>query len=118
MPNPTWPSSLPQYVFEQGYSEKLNDQTIESSVDSGPPKIRRRYTKQIRTFTVSMRLTPTQKATFETFWQTTLAGGSLPFDWVHPLTREATTFRMRRPAPQMSSVGGSDTMVGFTMETV
>lgn len=114
----SWPSSLPQYVFEQGYSEKLNDQVVESSVDSGPPKVRRRYTKQIRTFAMTIRLSPTQKQTFEGFWQDTLLGGSLPFDWVHPLTRDAMSFRFRIPAPQMTSVGGTDTLVSFTLESM
>jgi hypothetical protein len=118
MANATWPGTLPAYVFEQGYSEKLNDQTLESSVEVGPPKIRRRYTKQIRSFTVQMRLTVDQKATFEGFWQTTLLGGSLPFDWVHPLTRSSTTFRFRKPAPSFTSIGGADSVVSFTMETV
>lgn len=118
MPNPTWPGTLPQFVFEQGYQEKLNDQTLESTVDVGPPKIRRRYTKQIRSFTVQMRFTPTQKATFEGFWQDTLLGGSLPFDWVHPLTRASTSFRFRKPAPSYTSIGGSDSIVSFSMETV
>lgn len=118
MANATWPGTLPQYVFEQGYTEKLNDQTLESAVDVGPPKIRRRYTKQIRSFTVEMRLTQTQKATFEGFWQDTLLGGSAPFDWVHPLTRAATTFRFRKPAPSFSSIGGADSIVRFSMETV
>ena len=118
MPNATWPGTLPQFVFEQGYSEKLNDQTMESSVEVGPPKIRRRFTKQIRTFTIEMRFTPTQKETFETFWQDTLLGGSMPFDWVHPLTRASTTFRFRKPAPSYSSIGGSDSIVRLTMETI
>jgi hypothetical protein len=118
MSNATWPGTLPTHVFEQGYSEKLNDQTLESTVDVGSPKIRRRFTKQIRTFSVQMRLTPTQKTTFEGFWQTTLLGGSLAFNWVHPLTRASTTFRFRKPAPSFSSIGGSDSIVSFTMETV
>lgn len=114
----SWPSTLPQFVFEQGYSEKLNDQVLESKMTSGPPKIRRRFTKQIRTFTMEMRLTPDEKATFETFWQSTALGGSKSFDWVHPLTRAATEFRFRLPAPSFSSVGGSDSIVRFTVETV
>lgn len=118
MSNGTWPGTLPQFVFEQGYSEKLNDQTQESTVDVGPPKIRRRFTKQIRTFTVQMRFTPTQKDTFEGFWQDTLLGGSMPFTWVHPLTRVSTVFRFRKPAPSFTSIGGADSIVSFTMETV
>lgn len=118
MSNPSWPGSLPQYVLEQGYSEKLNDQAVESSVDAGPPKVRRRFTKQVRTFAMTVRLSPSQKETFEGFWQDTLLGGTIPFDWVHPLTRSITTFRFRQPAPQMASIGGTDTMVSFTLETV
>lgn len=118
MSNAAWPSTLPQYVLEQGYEEKLNDQTIETPMDVGPPKVRRRYTKQFRTFSLTVRLSPEQKATFESFWQDTLAGGSLPFDWVHPLTRDAMTFRFRAPAPKMGSVGGTDTMVSFTLQSV
>lgn len=112
-----WPSSLPQYVLQEGYSEKLNNQTIESQVDSGPVKVRRRYTKQIRTFEVSILLTQSQFADFETFWQTTLAGGSLTFDWVHPLTRATLTFRFRNPAPSYVNVAGQYVRASFKLET-
>ena len=47
MANPTWPASLPQYVQEGGYQETLQDQTVESNMETGPAKIRRRFTKSI-----------------------------------------------------------------------
>jgi len=113
-----WPTTLPAFTLEDGYNETLNDQTIESQNDTGNAKIRRRYTKLIQTFDVTLQMTQAQRDTFLTFWQTTLAGGSLTFDWVHPLTRSATTFRFRKPPPAFSSVGGALVRCRFKIETV
>jgi hypothetical protein len=113
-----YPSALPQFVLQDGYSEKLNNQTVESQMDTGAVKVRRRFTKQIKQFTVVQQLDQSQLATFEDFWQNTLKGGSLTFDWVHPLTRTTATFRFRNPAPAYTNVGGAYTRVAFTLETV
>lgn len=118
MPNATWPVSLPTYVQEGGYQERFQDQTVESQMDAGPAKIRRRFTKAIRFIGVQLLMTSSQVGDFETFWQTTCKGGSLPFDWVHPRTRSATTFRFRNPAPTFSTVGGTNVMVNFTLEVI
>lgn len=113
-----WPTTLPAFVLEDGYSETLNDQSVESQTDTGNPKIRRRTTKLIQTFDVTIQMTTSQRADFLTFWNTTLAGGTLTFDWVHPLTRAATTFRFRKPPPVFSSVGGTLVRCRFKIETV
>ena len=111
---PTWPANLPQFVNEAGYSESLEDQTIESSMDTGSAKVRRRFTAAFRKFSVSLTMDPTQAAAFETFYLTTLQGGSLPFDWVHPRTRVAKTFRFRKPAPQVT-VAGSGQVIRYNL---
>lgn len=118
MPNPTWPNTLPQYVLESGYSEQIQDQTIESQMETGPAKIRRRFTKSLRQYQMSLYMTAAQAVTFESFWQSTVNGGSLPFDWVHPRTRAAATFRFRNPAPQITSVGGVNAIVSFNLEMI
>lgn len=118
MANPTWPASLPQYVQEGGYQETLQDQTVESNMETGPAKIRRRFTKSIRKFQISMLMTPAQATAFEAFWQDTVKGGSIPFDWVHPRTRAAATLRFRNPAPQFSTVGGTNVNVSFNLEII
>lgn len=116
---PTWPGTLPQYVQESGYREEIQDQTVESAMDTGPAKIRRRFTKSLRKFTISMQMTAAQVTTFETFWQTTVAGGSLSFDWVHPRTRAAATMRFRNPAPAITTIGaGASSVVQFTLEII
>lgn len=114
MANAVWPVSLPQYVLEAGYQESLEDQLLETQMDAGVAKIRRRFTAPYRRFTVTVQMDATQMATFETFFLTTLKGGSLVFDWVHPRTQAAKTFRFRRPAPSVMPIGGS-TVVRVTM---
>lgn len=109
-----WPTTLPQYVLEAGYQESIEDQTTETPMESGPAKVRRRFTVAFRRFTVTVQMDPTQAAVFEAFFLVTLAAGSLPFTWVHPRTRVAKTFRFRKPAPSIS-VGGSGQIIRYTM---
>ena len=118
MANPTWPNTLPAYVTESGFNEQFQDQNTESTMDTGPAKIRRRFTKAIRFITCNLNMTKEQAEAFDTFWGTTCKGGSLPFDWVHPRTQVATTFRFRNPAPKYSVFGSTNVTVNFTLEVV
>ena len=119
MANPVWPVTLPAFAQEGGFSETIQDQTVESNIDSGPAKIRRRFTKSLRKFAITMYMTPAQVTTFETFWQTTVKGGSIAFDWLHPRTRVAATLRFRTPAPSYTTVGGGAVVVvTFTLEII
>jgi hypothetical protein len=106
MANASWPSSLPQYVLEQGYTEALADQFIETSMDAGSPKRRRRFTRENRQFSISLACTDLQSQVFEQFYDIMLGGGSLPFDWVHPRLRTAITFAIRHPVPRVTQQGG------------
>jgi hypothetical protein len=114
----TWPPSLPQYVLEQGYNEKLPEQTIETQVDGGLAKVRRRFTTSSRLFQLSMQMTNAQAADFETFYTDTLAGGSLTFEWVHPRYQTPATFRFRKPAPQHQSIGSEYVRTTMNLELV
>lgn len=113
---PAWPATLPQFVLESGYQEQLQDQVIETQMETGPVKVRRRFTKSIRTFQCQMLMTAAQQAAFESFWQNDCLGGSISFTWVHPRTRVAATFRFRTPAPQYQTIGGTHMLVFFALE--
>lgn len=116
---PAWPVTLPQFVQESGYREEIQDQTIESQMDTGPAKIRRRFTRSLRKFTISMQMTAAQVTAFESFWQTDCLGGSISFDWVHPRTRAAAVMRFRNPAPTIQTIGaGASSVVQFTLEII
>ena len=99
-----WPSSLPDYVLQQGHSEALANVTNRSQMDAGPAKVRRRFTAGPRTVNAIVRLTTAQTQTLDTFHETTLVGGSLAFDWVLPRTQTVTSFRFMSP-PEYRPVG-------------
>jgi hypothetical protein len=95
----------------------MADQTAETQMDAGPAKIRRRFTTNTTRYQLSVAMDQTQLATFETFYYTTLQGGSLSFDWVEPVTRVAQTFRFRKPVPsQRAIMSGNVTLVSFNLE--
>jgi hypothetical protein len=56
-----------------------------------------------------------QVATFETFFITTLKGGALTFDWVHPRTGAAKTFQFQG-IPTYVTLGGDDWRISFVLE--
>lgn len=112
-----WPATLPQYVLEQGFSENQPDQLLQTSMEAGRPKSRRRYSFNGSTFTVSIAMTKAQKVIFEDFFNDTLVGGSLPFTWVHPIHQTAANFQFRKPPPKWS-VRGEAHIVSFGMERV
>jgi len=116
MANATWPNGLPQILLKDGYGEKPGENTIETPVDSGPAKSRRRGTARVRHITASLLLTASERSTFETFHDSTLADGSLPFDWVHPLTQAAATFMFRKPHWTIAGVKGIRVLVQLTLE--
>lgn len=117
MPNPVWPVTLPNFVQESGYSEKLPSLAIETSMDTGPGKTRKRFTTNVRPFGFAVKMSAAQLAIFDNFYVVTLAGGTLKFDWVHPRTRAPATFQMRLPPPAIRAEGEA-VVVTMTMEMV
>lgn len=112
---PVWPTQLPEYVLENGYNEQFPKNTVETEMDAGPPKARRRFTKIFRKFQVQMIMTDYQAAVFEGFYYTTCNSGTDSFDWVHPRTRDAMTLRFTQPPPSFQPYGGKYVRVSFSL---
>lgn len=93
---PVWDPALPQ-CLEYGYSEDLPETTIRTQMEYGPDKVRRRTTVGVGRIRGSVLLTREQAATLATFYDTSIAGGALPFEWVHPRTGATTRFRLVEP---------------------
>jgi hypothetical protein len=112
-----WPPSLPQRGLARGYAETPDPSiTIRSSVEVGPAKLRPRYSVESRLFTIPLVLTVTQLDTLDNFWASTLAFGSLPFDWIHMRTLAAYSYQFRAyPDPQVLS--GRKFRVDLALET-
>lgn len=90
----TWPASLPQSPLAGGFDYAPVAQSISTEMDTGPPKRRRRFSVAYGRYTMQFLLNGTQKATFDTFYGTTLAGGADAFTGLaDPLDKSAATFQ-------------------------
>lgn len=122
MADAVWPGSLPTAPLLRGLSERPPDLTVRSKMDVGPDKVRARATVGVRVFPCELLLTAAQVATFDAFFYTTLAGGALEFDWLHPRTGDAVEFRFVGP-PEYAPRGPRSTAVSkwdvrFTLELI
>jgi len=81
---PAWNVNLPQELFVAGYGQSPPAVTIKSEMDAGPAKVRRRFTAGVSPVSGTMIMTAAQLATFDTFYNDTLLGGSLRFSWTTP----------------------------------
>jgi hypothetical protein len=80
-----WPSGLPQYPLSDGFNEAIQDGTIRSRPDIGAEKVRRRFTALAVRLSIKYQLTASEKAILDSFYKTTTRGGTLRFDWPHPV---------------------------------
>ena len=74
-------------------------------MEVGPHKSRPRSTAVYERFNMTWVLTGTQLAALKTFYETTLAQGSLEFDFTHPET-DATVVAKFMTAPSRTMLSG------------
>ena len=110
----TWPVTLPTAV-EGNYRESPPDNLLRSSMDVGPDKVRQRSTAGPRPISWEMLMTGAQTATFDTFYVTTLANGSLTFNFTMPRTGNSAELRFSAP-PSYNYLGGDYWSVSMQME--
>lgn len=100
----TWPASLPAPALGT-LRETPPDNVIRSKMDKGPDKTRRRTTANIRPISFTLKLTPAQTATLDTFYDTTTFSGADEFDYTHPRTGDAVKARFVDP-PEYAEAEG------------
>lgn len=110
-----FPSTLQQFINQQGFSLSKGPTVIRSSPDTGPVKMRRRFTRSVDRMSVTLYLDLDQFNTFETFYNTTTNAGVTPFDLDHPITGVTREYRFL-DEPTYSSIGGVQFQVAFTLE--
>jgi hypothetical protein len=93
MPTPVWPVSLPAHPLIDGYENRFAKNTIRTSMESGPDKLRRRGTAGVEPLTLRFHLTLAQLATFREFYYDTLSSGTLAFEFTHPDTESTENMR-------------------------
>lgn len=112
---PAWPGTLPERPAPEGFKETTPDVLLRTQMDSGPAKVRRRTTTDIRRFTMVFMMTQAQVAIFDTFLLTDLKNGSLSFTMMHPRTEATVTMRLVQQ-PVYVCVGGTEWNVTLELE--
>lgn len=79
MPIPFWPSDLPQRLGIEGYGQGLADGRLRTSMEAGPPKMRRRFSSAAKPVQGQFLGFANDHARLERFWNEETGGGSLPF---------------------------------------
>lgn len=96
----TWPATLPQNPFDQdGATYEPSENIIRSDTETGPAKMRRRFTGKNEKLSFSMVLTPTQWAALDTFYETTLQAVG-KFQWIDFRTKAAANYRFKKKPSQ------------------
>jgi hypothetical protein len=106
MPNPIWPATLPPPLADSSAAYGAPTNVIESQMEAGRPKVRRRFTAVEIPFACSLKLTQAQHATLETFYYQTLSQ-VLPFDWTDFRTCTTATYRFTKDGYKSSYLAGS-----------
>lgn len=86
MTTASWPGTLPQTPQYGGFDETPQRNVATFQPDVGPSKQRRRSTANGSICAVKFEMSDAQRAAFDAFFGTTLADGSLPFTWNHPIS--------------------------------
>lgn len=111
---PAWPASLPQAPLI-GLEEEPPDTTLRTKMDAGPDKTRPRFTAGVRNFSWPIRLTDTQKTTFDDFFINDLARGALAFTHINPTTKAVVSFRLTA-RPKYKLIGPTKWVVTLALE--
>jgi len=98
MANPSWPATLPQPIQDNtAQYAPLVDNQIRTSMETGAPKSRRRFTYVPETFNCTLKLTGAQVTALRTFVETTLQDVDY-FDWLDFRTMATATYQFtKRP---------------------
>jgi len=101
----SWPLTLQQFINESGFNLDIGDTSISTTMDVGLDKKRRRYTKGIDMFSVTIDLEKDDYLTLYNFYNDTLNGGVNSFTFDHPLTGVSSDWRFKG-APNVAPKGG------------
>lgn len=94
-----WPAVLVDKLNVQGFQRLLGSTTVESEVEIGLPKVRRRFTKPINRIQAQFQIERTDVDTFEDFYNTTLNGGVTTFEFTDPISNTLKEYRFDTNSP-------------------
>ena len=101
-----WPETLPQSPLAEGFRETPADASLRTMMETGPAKLRRRTTAAAATLSLGYLMGTAQLAALDGFYAGTLQGGTLAFDFTHPVPVETVSCRFRQPPARAALNGG------------
>lgn len=87
-----WPAGAPECA--QAWQEQAQPVVVRSEMDSGAPKVRRRFTAPVRLVTVQFDVPLPVARLLRDFHDVDTQGGVLPFRFRSPVTGAVEVFRM------------------------
>lgn len=92
-----WPDDVNKCLALNTYVEERQPQAIRSPVDAGPAKMRRRYTRPVTGIAGSIVMTREEVGKFWQFFDITLQGGILSFNFENPVSQKTEEMRFLQP---------------------
>lgn len=107
--------ALPINFEYNSFNETQQDGSVETNMDTGPSKKRRRFTSVTEAYGGSMTMDSSQKAAFKTFFQSILKQGSLTFNFPNPVSTGTIEVRLIG-TPKYKALENSYWSIMFTVE--
>lgn len=111
----SFPTELQDKLNQDSFSHTFGETAIRSSVDIGPAKVRRRFTAPVDIYQCSIKLIYSDYLILKNFFDNTLNGGVLPFEYTDPFLGTTQEFRFTQP-PTLTPMGGLYFMVNMGWE--
>jgi len=105
-PATSWPATLPDSFLINGSSITPKIRAVRTDMESGPAYQRMTSTARIDTFVASILIDKSKYTDWTTFYETTLAGGSMPFNHTHPLDGSTVVMRFDVTKPPTVAIAG------------
>jgi hypothetical protein len=112
-----WPETLPQSPLVEGFRETPANTALRTEMETGPAKLRQRTTAATATLSLTFIISTAQLAVLDGFYADTLQGGTLAFDFTHPVTGETVNCRFRQP-PARGTLNGGYFRVSVELEVL
>ena len=100
-----WPSTLQQCLNQGGWQYSAENTNIQTSVETGPKKIRRRTTRPEHLMQSDIWFDSSLYQTLNDFYNLTLQNGTQNFFFNNPISGASSVWRFENPI-QYSPLGG------------
>jgi hypothetical protein len=108
-----WPGTAPQ--FASGWEQQSDPVTIRSNMDVSFPKVRRRYTKAMKTYQVTMVGTKAEGNAVQSFFDLECQGGVNFHTFLHPFENTLQTFRFIE-SPSVNNLSSQAVTISMSWE--